>query len=219
MKLTLASYWRSSCSWRVRVGLNLKNLDYTYRPVDLLQGAQFSPEHRAVSPLGAVPSLAVEEDGRVRHLVQSVAILEWLDERFPAPPLLPADPLGRARVRALAEHVNSSIQPYQNASCLKWLRGQEDGLEKRFATHWLSRGMEGLERAVQDGAGRFCHGDVPTLADLYLVPQLYGCRRFGIDLAPYPTLVRIEGACRELDAFRRAEPDVQPDATPPEKRS
>ncbi len=219
MKLTLASYWRSSCSWRVRIGLNLKHLEFSYRPVNLLEGAQFSPEHRAVSPLGAVPSLAVEEDGRNHHLVQSMAILEWLDERFPAPPLLPADPLGRARVRALAEHVNSSIQPYQNASPLKWLREHEDGLEKRWAKHWLSRGMEGLERAVRDGAGRFCHGDAPTLADLYLVPQLYGCRRFGIDLAPYPTLVRIEDACRELDAFRRAEPDVQPDAPPPEKRS
>ena len=203
MKLALASYWRSSCSWRVRIGLNLKGLDFTYQPVDLLAGAQFSPEHRAVSPLGAVPSLAVEEDGRVSHLVQSMAILEWLDERFPAPPLLPADHLDRARVRALAEHVNSSIQPYQNASPLKWLREHE----------------EGLERAVQDGTGRFCHGDAPTLADLYLVPQLYGCRRFGIDLAPYPTLVRIETACRQLDAFRRAEPDVQPDAPPPEKRS
>ena len=219
MKLTLASYWRSSCSWRVRIGLNLKGLDFSYQAVNLLDGAQFSPEHRAVSPLGAVPSLAVEEDGRVRHLVQSMAILEWLDERFPAPPLLPTDHLGRARVRALAEHVNSSIQPYQNASQLKWLREHEDGLEKRWAKHWIAHGMEGLERAVQDGAGRFCHGDAPTLADLYLVPQLYGCRRFHVDLAPYPTLVRIEDTCRQLDAFRRAEPDVQPDAPPPEKRS
>jgi maleylpyruvate isomerase len=220
VKLTLASYWRSSSAWRVRIGLHLKDLDFAYRAVNLLQGEQRSPEHRAVSPLGAVPVLTVEEAGRTLHLVQSMAILELLDERFPVPgPLLPDDPEGRARVRALAEHVNSSLQPYQNAAPLRWLEEHEQGLAARWVRHWLELGMAGLERAASDGAGRFCHGDTPTLADLYLVPQLYGCRRYGLDVAAYPTLTRIEAACRELEAFRRAEPDAQPDAPPPEKRS
>lgn len=218
-RLALYGYWRSSSSWRVRIGLHLKGLAFDYRAVNLLEGAQRRDEHRARSPLTQVPVLAVEEDGTTRHLVQSMAILEWLEERFPAPPLLPAEPYGRARVRALAEHVNSGIQPYQNAAALKWLRDREQGLADAWARHWLSTYMAGLERAVADGAGRFCHGDAPSLADVYLVPQLYGCRRFGIDPIVFPTLLRIEAACRELDAFRRAEPEVQPDAPRPEERS
>jgi maleylpyruvate isomerase len=219
MRLALYSYWRSSSSWRVRIGLHWKGLAFEYRAVNLLEGAQFGPEHRARSPLGAVPALEVAEEDASRVLVQSMAILEWLEERVPVPPLLPRDPLGRARVRSLAEHVNSSIQPYQNAAPLKWLRERQQGLDKEWVRHWIAFGLEGLERAVKDGAGRYAHGDGPTLADLYLVPQLYGARRFSVDLAPYPTLVRIEAACRELPAFRRAEPEAQPDAPPPEKRT
>jgi maleylpyruvate isomerase len=218
-RLTLHGYWRSSSSWRVRIGLHLKGLAFAHRPVNLLQGEQRGEAHRAVSPLGQVPVLTVEEGGTTRHLVQSMAILEWLDERFPAPRLLPEDPYGRARVRALAEHVNSGIQPHQNAATLRWLREHEHGLDRAWTAHWLPPLVGALERAVADGAGRFCHGDEPTLADLYLVPQLYGCRRFGVDVSAFPTLLRVEAACRELDAFRRAEPDVQPDAPPPEKRS
>jgi maleylpyruvate isomerase len=213
MRLALYSYWRSSSSWRVRVGLGLKGLAWEYRAVDLRAGAQRSSDHRARSPTGQVPVLEVEEGGATRHLVQSMAILEWLDERFPSPPLLPADPEGRARVRALAEHVNSGIQPFQNAATLAWLRGEEPGLEARWVKHWLATGLGALEVAAREGAGRFCHGDTVTLADLYLVPQLYGARRFGVDLAPFPTLLRVEEACRGIEAFRRAEPDVQPDAT------
>lgn len=212
MRLALYSFWRSSCSWRVRIALALKGLDYEYRAVDLLHGHQFEPEHRARSPLGQVPTLEVEEGGEVRHLAQSVAIVEWLEERFPEPPLLPADPYGRARVRALMEHVNAGTQPFQNASPLRWLREREEGLELLWVRHWLAFALGGLERAVADGAGRFCHGDRPTLADLFLVPQLYGARRFGVDLGPCPTLVRIESACRQLEPFRKAEPDAQPDA-------
>jgi maleylpyruvate isomerase len=212
MRLALHSHWRSSCSWRVRIGLALKGLDYQYRAVDLLAGAQFGEGHRRLNPMSQVPVLEVEEEGRVRFLPQSMAVLEWLDERFPSPPLLPGDPYGRARVRALAEHVNAGIQPYQNAAPQKWLRARSEGIGKDYLRHFLSLGMAALEAAVKDGAGRHCHGDEPTLADLYLVPQMYGARRNGIELDACPTLLRVEAACAELDAFRRAEPDRQPDA-------
>lgn len=218
-RLALYGYWRSSSTWRVRIGLHYKGLAFEHRIVNLLEGAHRGEEHRARSPLTQVPVLGVEEGGATRHLVQSMAILEWLEERFPAPPLLPGDPYGRARVRALAEHVNSGIQPYQNAAALKWLRDREPGLDETWVRHWLSTYMAGLERAVAAGAGRFCHGDAPSLADVFLVPQLYGCRRFGVDPSAFPTLLRVEAACRELEAFRRAEPGAQPDAPPPERGS
>lgn len=212
MKLTLYSYWRSSCSWRVRIGLALKGVTFGYRAVDLLKGEQWDEAHGRRSPLHQVPALEVEDGGRTVTLVQSMAILEWLEERFPAPPLLPRDPEGRARVRALAEHVNAGIQPFQNTSPRKLLAAERKGLEDEYTRHFLALGMRGLEAAVAQGAGRFCHGDAPTLADLYLVPQLYGCRRFGVDLAGCPTLLRVEAACAELPAFQAALPERQPDA-------
>ena len=218
-RFVLYSYWRSSSSWRVRIGLHLKGIAFEYAALDLRSGAQFSPAHRARSAMSQVPVLEVVEGGRTRDLVQSMAILEWLDERFPQPPLLPSDPDGRARVRAVAEHVNSGIQPYQNHTVLEWLRERQAGLEQTWVRHWVAFGLSGLERAVQGGAGRFCHGDQVTLADLYVVPQLYGARRFGVDLAACPTLLRVEASCRELEAFRRAEPEAQPDAAPPDRRS
>lgn len=215
----LYGYWRSSSTWRVRIGLALKGIAYEHAPVNLLRLEQFHEEHRARNPTGQVPVLEVEEGGRTLRLVQSMAILEWLDERFPDPPLLPPDLDGRARVRALAEHVNSGIQPYQNAIVLRTLKEKHPGLEKEFARLFNERGLVALERAVSDGhAGRFCHGDAPGLADCYLVPQLYSARRFGVDLAPMPTLRRIEEACAALAPFQAAHPDRQPDAPPPEER-
>jgi maleylpyruvate isomerase len=215
-RIALYSYWRSSSSWRVRIALHLKGIPFDYRPVDLRQGAQFSPEHRARNPMSQVPVLEVEQSGQTRHLAQSMAILEWLEERYPTPPLLPGTDYDRARVRGLAEHVNSGIQPYQNSATLKWLKGRTPGLETEWVKHWLGSGLAVLEAAVKSGAGRFCHGDTVTMADVYLVPQLYGARRFGVDLAPCPTLIRVEAACRELEAFRLAEPAAQPDAPPAE---
>jgi maleylpyruvate isomerase len=211
-RLALYSYWRSSSAWRVRIGLHLKGLEFETRPVDLRAGVQFAADHRARNPMGQVPVLAVEEDGRVHHLSQSMAILEWLEERWPEPRLLPADAFGRARVRTLAEHVNAGIQPLQNQAPQKWLHGRQPGLEKEFVRHFVGEGMRALEAAVADGAGRFCHGDAPTLADCYLVPQLYGARRFGVEVDAFPTLLRIERACGELPAFARAAPQAQPDA-------
>jgi maleylpyruvate isomerase len=220
MTLRLYSYWRSSSAWRVRIGLGLKGLPHELSPVDLAAGEQWSEAHRARSPLGQVPVLEVEEDGRTLRLVQSMAILEWLDERFPDPPLLPADLAGRARVRALAEHVNSGTQPLQNAVVLRTLREKVPGWDREWARKFIALGIEGLERAVNDGgAGRFCHGNAPGLADCYLVPQLYNARRFDVDLGPFPSLRRIEEACAALAPFQGAHPDRQPDAPPPDRRT
>ena len=219
MGYRLYGYWRSSSAWRVRIGLALKGIAYEYVAIDLQAGDQDRPDHVARSPLHQVPVLEVARQGPPLRLVQSMAILEWLEERHREPPLLPPDADGRARVRALAEHVNSGIQPYQNHTVLEWLRERQAGLEQTWVRHWVAFGLNGLERAVQGGAGRFCHGDQVTLADLYLVPQLYGARRFGVDLAACPTLLRVEASCRELEAFRRAEPEAQPDAAPPDRRS
>ncbi len=217
MKLALYSYWRSSSAWRVRIGLHWKGIPFEYRAVNLLAGEQFGGEHQARNPMSQVPVLEVEEEGRVYRLAQSIAILEWLDERFPDRPLLPPDPEGRARVRMLAEHVNSGIQPYQNAVVLRWLRENAPGQDAGWLGRFIGDGLASLETAVRGGAGRFCHGDAVTLADLYLVPQMHGARRFGVDLARLPTLVRVEEACRAEDAFANSEPDRQPDA-PPGKR-
>ena len=220
MTLRLYSYWRSSSAWRVRIGLALKQLAHELVAVDLLAQEQFGEAHRARNPMAQVPVLEIVEDGRTLLLPQSMAILEWLDERFPDPPLLPADLDGRARVRALAEHVNSGIQPMQNAIVLRMLREKVPGFEKEWAREFVARGLDALERAVGDGgAGRFCHGDAPGLADCYLVPQLYNARRFKVDLGPYPTLRRIEDACAALAPFQAAHPDRQPDAPPPERRT
>ncbi|HET8725666.1 MAG TPA: maleylacetoacetate isomerase [Anaeromyxobacteraceae bacterium] len=212
MTLTLHSYWRSSCSWRVRIALRWKGLPFAYRAVNLLQGEQLADAHRARNPMATVPLLEVEEGGRTLRLAQSMAILEWLEERFPVPALLPGDPAGRARVRAIAEDVNSSIQPYQNSSTMKWLREREAGLDVAFTSHFVGLTLGRLEEVVRDGAGRFCHGDVVTLADLFVVPQLYGARRFGVDVARFPTLLRVEANTAALPAFAESVPDRQPDA-------
>jgi maleylpyruvate isomerase len=219
MTLRLYSYWRSSSAWRVRIGLALKGLPHELVAVDLLAQEQFGEAHRARNPMAQVPVLEVEDGGRTLRLPQSMAILEWLDERFPDPPLLPADLDGRARVRALAEHVNSGIQPMQNAIVLRMLREKVPGWDREWARTFIARGLDALERAVADGAGRFCHGDAPGLADCYLVPQLYNARRFGLELAPWPTLRRVEDACAALAPFQAAHPDRQPDAPPPERRT
>ncbi len=221
MRLTLYGYWRSTSSWRVRIGLGMKGLEWEHAAVDLLAGEQFSDLHRARSPLAQVPVLEVAEDGRpTLRIAQSMAILEWMEERFPEPALLPADAAGRARVRALAEHVNSGIQPLANAIVLRTIREKVPGWEKEWARTFIARGLEGLERAVSDGgAGRFSHRDSPGLADCYLVPQMFGARRHGVDVTPYVTLRRIEEACAALAPFQAARPERQPDAPPPGERT
>jgi maleylpyruvate isomerase len=214
MNLRLYSYWRSSSAWRVRIALGLKGLAYQYQAVDLRAGEQWGAAQKARNPTHQLPVLEVESVGQpLRRMVQSMAIIEWLDEVQPSPPLLPPTADGRARVRALAEHVNSGIQPMQNAIVLKLLGEKVPGWDQEWARNAIGGGLAALEVAVGDGgAGRFCHGDAPGLADCYLIPQLYNARRFGVETGGLPTLLRIEAACASLPAFQAAHPDRQPDA-------
>ena len=214
--MKLYSYWRSSCSWRVRIALNFKELAYTYEAVHLMKdgGQQNSEAYRALNPMRTVPTLEFEEGGMVRRLSQSIAILEYLEERYRTPALLPADPLLRARTRMLAEMVNSGIQPLQNLSVLQFVKDEVKGDDKAFAAHWNARGLTAFEAAVKETAGTYCLGETVSFADICLVPQLYGARRYGVDLAQFPTLTRIEAACEKLPAFQAAHPDRQPDAAP-----
>jgi maleylpyruvate isomerase len=215
--LRLHNYWRSSASWRVRIGLNLKRLQFEYLPVHLLQdgGQQHSEAYRALNPMRTVPTLEwTEEDDTVRRLSQSLPILEYLEARVPSPSLFPKDLYLQAKARMLAEMVNSGIQPLQNLSVLQRLKNELKVDDKAWGAYWNVRGLEALEAAVKATAGRYCVGDEVSLADICLVPQLYGARRFAVDLTPYPTLLRIEAACNELPAFQAAHPDRQPDAAP-----
>lgn len=217
MKLSLRTYWRSSSTWRVRIALHWKGLDYEAVPVHLVRdgGEQHRAEHSALNPMEQIPVLLV--DGQ--PLAQSVALVEFLEEVAPTPPLLPAAPLDRARVRQLVEVVNAGIQPLQNLSVLQALEGNY-GVTKEgrsaWSRHWIHRGFVALEEHVGRWAGRYSFGDAVTLADLYLVPQLYNARRFAVDLAPFPTLLRVEEALSQLPAFVAAHPDNQPDAPKPD---
>ena len=205
--LRLYGYWRSTSSWRVRIGLAWKRLPYELVPVNLLAGEQHAASYGEVNPLGMVPVLEVAEGGRTARLAQSLAILEWLEERFPEPALLPRDPLARARARQLAEIVNSSIQPLHNQLVLQ--RIEAGGLDRReWGSFWVTRGLAALEREAAASAGRFLVGDEASVADVCLVPQLYAARRFGVDPARYPTLARVEATCADLPAFREAHADA-----------
>ena len=213
--MKLYGYWRSSATWRVRIGLHLKGLAYDYQPVHLAKdgGEQKTDTHRARNPLGQVPVLEVEADGQRVHLSQSLAILQWLDEVYPTPAILPADAIARARVRQLSEVVNAWIQPLQNLDTLARVEAL-GGDRSAWARSVIHDGLTALEATVRDTASTFLVGDSPTLADICLVPQLYNARRFGADVTPFPTLLRVEAACNALPAFQAAHPDVQPDATP-----
>jgi len=209
----LYSYWRSSSSWRVRIALNLKGVRYEYAAVHLGRdgGAQNTPEYREKNPLRTVPLLEWEEGGKVHRLSQSMAILAYLEERWPEPALWPKDPLKKAQVWMLAEIPNSSIQPLQNLAVSKQV-GAAGGDGNAWSKHWNERGLEALEAWAKPLAGQFLVGDQVSAADVCLIPQLYSARRFGVDLAAFPTLTRVEKACEALDAFARARPERQPDA-------
>lgn len=208
--MRLYNYWRSSASWRVRTALAYKDLPFEYVPIHLVRegGHQHRDEYRKKNPMRQVPLLELD-DGRT--LAQSVAILEYLEEVFPEPPLLPRDPYLRGKVRQLVEVVNAGIQPFQNLATTTRLR--QLGVDPdAWVKEWIRRGLEAFEREVAQTAGRFCVGDSPTFADVVLVPQCYSSRRFGVDLTPYENILKIEKSCLELDAFRRAHPEAQPDA-------
>lgn len=216
--MTLYGYWRSSSAWRVRIALELKGLSYEYRAVDLVHqgGAQHHPEFAGRNPMNQVPLLEVRnEPGSVVTLTQSVAIIEYLEEQYPEPPLLPAGALARARARELVEIVNSGIQPLQNIGVHTELRRIAPRVEPRtFAKPFIEKGLRALELLALPRARTFLLGETPTLADVYLVPQLYQARRLGVELEAFPTLLRVERSCGKLPAFQRAHADGQPDARP-----
>lgn len=209
--MILYDYWRSSSAWRVRIALHWKRIAFERRVVNLIKdgGAQHSDEFRALNPLRQVPVLIPDEGAR--PIAQSMAILAYLEERFPTPALLPADPWLRARARQLAEMVNAGIQPFQNLAGLTRLK--ELGVDANaWAREFNAHGLAALEAASQETERTFLVGDAPSLADVYLIPQLYAARRWSVDLAPYPTLLRVEAACASLPAFVAAHADAQSDA-------
>lgn len=213
--IQLYSYFRSSAAYRVRIALNLKGLQYDILPVHLVRGGgeNFKPEYLSVNPLGLVPSLATEEG----PVIQSLAIIEYLEETHPNPALLPDSPYERARVRALAQTVAAEIHPLNNLRVLDYLvkgLGADDEQKLTWYRHWINEGLAGLEALLAGHplTGSFCQGDQPTMADCCLVPQIYNARRFDCPLDAFPTIRRIEAACSKLQAFRDASPENQPDA-------
>lgn len=211
----LYSYWRSSAAYRVRIALNLKAVPYETHAVHLVRdgGEQHRPEYRAINAQGLVPVLRIED----MIINQSLAIIEYAEERWPRPSLLPDDLAGRARVRGLALMVACDIHPLNNSRVQKYL-GQELGASEaaklQWYRHWIALGFQAIETRLREEpeTGRFCHGERPGLADLCLVPQVYNARRFDCDVSPFPTIARIYDACLELDAFQKAAPEAQPDA-------
>ena len=204
----LHDYYRSSAAYRVRIALNLKGVDYESRPVNLAEGAQKAPGYRALNPQGFVPMLEIDD----HRLTQSLAIIVYLDQRFPEPPLVPTDLVEQAHVRALSLTIACDIHPLNNLRVLKYLGGplrlEQEARDKWYA-HWVTEGLEALEALAAQRAGGFLFGNSPTLADVCLVPQLYNARRFNVPLDPYPTLVRADASANALPAFAAAHPDKQ----------
>ncbi|MBR0565303.1 maleylacetoacetate isomerase [Azoarcus sp. L1K30] len=214
--MKLHNFFRSGTSHRLRIVLNLKGIAYEYVAVNLRTEEHLGAAFKAVNPQQLVPAL---ETGELT-LIQTPAIIEWLEARYPTPALLPADDDGRARVRALAAIVGCDIHPLNNRRVLEYLRntlGCDEAAVNVWCATWICAGFDALEAllAADTQRGRFCHGDAPTIADAYLVPQVESARRFGVDLSAYPQILAVDAACAELDAFRRAAPAAQPDAPPP----
>lgn len=209
--LVLHGYWRSGAAWRVRIALELKGLSYRQVAHDLRRGDQRDAAFLALNPQGLVPAL--EADGAL--LTQSPAILEWLEERYPAPPLLPTDTDARATVRAMMALVCCDIHPLNNLRVLTALRTDLGASEEQvlaWIARWIAEGFAALEARIARSGSAFCLGDAPTLADCCLVPQVGSAQRFGVDLSPYPAIQRVTETCRALPAFAKAEPAAQPDA-------
>ena len=210
--MKLYTYFRSSAAFRVRIALNLKGLAYDPVVIHLAKGEHRKPEYANAYPQALLPTLI--DDGAA--LSQSLAIIEYLDEKHPRPPLLPKDALGRARVRSLSLLVACEIHPLNNLRTLQYLKrelGQNEAQINTWYRHWVADGLLKLEADLSKAETRnFCHGDSPTMADCCLVPQIFNARRYNSDLAPYPTVMRIFDACMRLEAFDRAQPSKQPDA-------
>jgi maleylacetoacetate isomerase len=204
--MKLYTYPRSSAAYRVRIALNLKELAYESMPIDLLKKEQGAPAYLAVNPQGRVPALDL--DGTV--LIQSPAILEYLEEVYPEPPLLPAGPFARARIRAVCALIGCDIHPLNNIGVLRYIKrafGQEQAAIDEWYRHWVIEGFGALETLIDPGP--FAFGPRPTLADVYLIPQAYNARRLRVPMEPYPRIAAVEAACSSLDAFRAAAPEAQ----------
>ena len=209
--MKLHGYFRSSAAYRVRIALNLKGLSAEHLPHHLRKGEQYAPGYLAINPQGLVPTL---EDDTGTVITQSLAIIEWLEETHPTPPLLPKDPMRRAKVRAFAMAIACDTHPVQNLKVLTRLR--ELGLPEDKVTAWAgwanSEGLAACEKLIATEPGPFCFGAAPTMADLCLVPQLANARRFGVDVSAYQRLLQAEAAAKAMPAFADAAPDKQPDA-------
>ncbi len=209
--MKLYSYFRSSAAFRVRIALALKGLDYEYAAVHLVKREQLAEAYAALAPSRLVPLL--DDDGEL--IGQSLAIIEYLDETHPEPPLLPLDPLGRARVRALALDIGCEIHPLNNLRVLRYLvrelKVSEDD-KNRWYRHWVENGLQAVEQQLQRQPARFCHGDTPTLADCALVPQIFNAQRFDCRTDDLPQVMRVFEACMALDAFAGSAPSACPDS-------
>ena len=210
--MKLYSYWRSSASYRVRIALNLKGVAYGYQPINLLKDEQNSSDYLALSPQGLVPTLVTDTGAA---LTQSLAIIEYLEEAHPAPALLPRDPVQRARARAIATAIACEAQPFGNLRIMNYLKseaGFSDEKRLAFLNRWAGGALHAVEQLARMTAGRFCVGDTPGMADIFLVPQLATARRFMIEVADCKTLLAIDANCAKLPAFEKARPENQPDA-------
>ena len=211
--MKLYGYFRSSAAYRTRIALNLKGLAYEYIPIHLQKGEQHRNDYHAINPQELVPAL-IDESGT---FTQSIAIIEYLDERYPDPPLLPRTVAERARVRAIALAIACDIHPLNNLRVLQYLTrtlGISEDAKNEWYRHWIQIGLSALEAqlAADPATGAFCHGDAPTLADICLVPQVANARRVDVSLDPFPTVMRIDAHCQSVDAFAAAAPGRQPDA-------
>jgi maleylacetoacetate isomerase/maleylpyruvate isomerase len=209
----LYTYFRSSAAFRVRIALNLKGISYEPVFVHLAKGEHREANYSGVNPQALLPTLELNDGMR---LTQSLAIIEWLDEKHPTPPLIPKDSLARARVRSLSYLIACEIHPLNNLRVLQHLKralGQSQEQIDQWYRHWIADGLAKLEADLgRGGTGKFCHGDSPTMGDCCLVPQIFNAKRYNSDLAPYPTTMRVFNECMKLEAFDRAQPSKQPDA-------
>ena len=210
--MILHGYYRSSASFRVRIAMNIKNIEHTHVAHHLRKNEQTAPDYLKLQPQGLVPALQTKDD----LLIQSMAIIEYLDEIHPNPPLLPTDPAAKAHVRALAQIISCDIHPIDNLRVLRYLRTEMDQDEpavQKWYNHWITEGFAAFEKlASQHSTGPFCYGGTPSLADICLVPQVFNAGNFKLDLSPYPTITRIHEACMALPAFADAAPGNQHDA-------